>query len=150
MELGGLIQACQNCELVMEVLEETMYEIQYTTWTLILSISYPVLEEGKRKRDDQCMRKLLQGHKTHRSKTQTRSSTNKKKYIYSLPFRVTSYTKLHEFQYKVLNKCLPTNVFLHKIGIYPSPACSFCGYVDETLEHILVYCNYSESFWRSN
>ena len=69
------------------------------------------------------------------------------KKIYSLPFRVTSYTKLHEFQYKVLNKCLPTNVFLHKIGIYPSPACSFRGDVDETLEHILVYCNYSESFW---
>ena len=69
------------------------------------------------------------------------------KKIYSLPFRVTSYTKLHEFQYKVLNKCLPTNVFLHKIGIYPSPVCSFCGDVDETLEHILVYCNYSESFW---
>ena len=69
------------------------------------------------------------------------------KKIYSLPFRVTSYTKLHEFQYKVLNKCLPTNVFLHKIGIYSSPVCSFCGDVDETLEHILVYCNYSESFW---
>ena len=62
------------------------------------------------------------------------------KKIYSLPFRVTSYTKLHEFQCKVLNKCLTTNVFLHKIGIYPSPACSFCGDVDETLEHILVYC----------
>ena len=69
------------------------------------------------------------------------------KKIYSLPFRVTSYTKLHEFQYKVLNKCLTTNVFLHKIGIYLSPACSFCGDADETLEHILVYCNYSESFW---
>ena len=49
------------------------------------------------------------------------------KKINSLPFRVTSYTKLHEFQYKVLNKCLTTNVFLHKIGIYLSPACSFCG-----------------------
>ena len=69
------------------------------------------------------------------------------KKIYSLPFRVPSYTKLREFQYKVLNKCLTTNVFLHKIGIYPSPACSFCEDVDETLEHILVYCNYSESFW---
>ena len=44
-----------------------------------------------------------------------------------------------------MNKCLTTNVFLHKIGIYPCPACSFCGDVDETLEHILVYCNYSES-----
>ena len=69
------------------------------------------------------------------------------KKIHSLPFRITSYTKLHEFQYKVSNKCLTTNVFLHRIGIYPSPACSFCGDVDETLEHILVYCNYSESFW---
>ena len=60
-----------------------------------------------------------------------------------MPFRVTFYTKLHEFQYKVLNKCLTTDVFLHKIGIYLSPACSFCGDADETLEYILVYCNYS-------
>ena len=36
--------------------------------------------------------------------------------------RVTSFTKLHEFQYKILNNCLTTNVFLHKIGIYPSSA----------------------------
>ena len=75
-----------------------------------------------------------------------RTGTGKKN-IYSLPFDVTSYTKLHEFQYKVLNKCLTTNIFIHEISIYPSRACSFFGDVDETLEHNLVYCNYSESFW---
>lgn len=49
------------------------------------------------------------------------------KKVYSLPCRVTSHTKLREFQYKVLNNCLTRNKFLHKIGIYPSPACSLCG-----------------------
>ena len=39
------------------------------------------------------------------------------KKIYSLPFRVTSYyTKLHEFQDKVLNKCLPQMYFFTRLA----------------------------------
>ncbi|KAL9967827.1 hypothetical protein ACROYT_G026124 [Oculina patagonica] len=58
------------------------------------------------------------------------------KQIYSLPHRVALDTKLREFQYKLLNRCLVTNAFLCKIGILSSPACSLCGEADESLEHL--------------
>ena len=45
---------------------------------------------------------------------------------YSLPHQVALDTKLREFQYKLLNRCLATNSFLCKIGILSSPACSLC------------------------
>ena len=47
------------------------------------------------------------------------------KEIYSLSFRTSLDTKSREFQYKLLNRCLVTDSFLSKIGIIPSPACSF-------------------------
>ena len=37
--------------------------------------------------------------------------------MYTLPFRAASDTKLREFQYKLLNRCLVTNAFLYKIGV---------------------------------
>ena len=55
------------------------------------------------------------------------------KKIYSLPHRVPSDAKSREFQYKLLNRCVATNVLLRKIGIIPSSACSFCEEEDETL-----------------
>ena len=67
--------------------------------------------------------------------------------IYSLPHRVTSKTKMSEFQFKLLNKYLATNAFLYNIGAAPSPACSFCGKENESLEHILIHCNYANEFW---
>ena len=69
------------------------------------------------------------------------------KRIYSLPHRVALDTKSREFQYKLLNRCLATNVLLSKIGIIPSPACTFCGEADESLEHIFVTCHYTKKFW---
>ena len=67
--------------------------------------------------------------------------------IYSLPHRVTSDTKLREFQLKLLNRYLVKNDFLNKIGVLPSPACSFCGKENESLEHILISCHYAKDFW---
>lgn len=55
--------------------------------------------------------------------------------------------KSREFQYKLLNRCLATNVLLSKIGIIPSSACSFCGEADESLEHLFVTCYYTKKFW---
>ena len=66
--------------------------------------------------------------------------------IYSLPHRVTSDTKLCEFQFKLLNKYLATNAFLYKIGVASSPLCSFCEKENESLEHIFIHCNYAEEF----
>ena len=69
------------------------------------------------------------------------------KKIYSLPYRVALDIKSREFQYKLPNRCLATNVLCSKIGIIPSPACSFCGEADESLEHIFVTCHYTKKFW---
>ena len=41
--------------------------------------------------------------------------------IYNLPFKVVIDTKSREFQYKILNRYLTTNSFLHKIGLIASP-----------------------------
>ena len=60
------------------------------------------------------------------------------KEIYSLPFRTSLDTNSREFQYKLLNRCLVTNSFLCKIGVIPSPACSFCGEMNESLEHFFI------------
>ena len=54
---------------------------------------------------------------------------------------------MREFQFKLLNKYLVTNVFLYKIGVVSSPVCSFCGKENESLEHILINCNYTKEFW---
>ena len=69
------------------------------------------------------------------------------KEIYALPFRVALDTKLHEFQYKLLNRCLVTNILLYKINVVQSQACSLCGEIDESLEHFFVSCHYSKNFW---
>ena len=61
--------------------------------------------------------------------------------------RVVLDTKSRESQYKLLNRCLATNVLLSKIGIMHSRACPFCGEADESLEHIFVTCHYTKKFW---
>ena len=55
-------------------------------------------------------------------------------------------TKSREFQYKLLNRCVVTNAFLFKVGLASTAACSFCGDMDEYLEHIITSCHYSK-FW---
>ena len=64
------------------------------------------------------------------------------KEIYSLPFRATLDTKSREFQYKLLSRCLVTNAFLFKVGLASARACSFCGDMDESLEHLITSCHY--------
>ena len=60
------------------------------------------------------------------------------KEIYNLPFKVVNETKSREFQYKILNRYLTTNAFLHKIGLIASPLCTFCGAESESLEHLTM------------
>ena len=46
--------------------------------------------------------------------------------IYKLPSNVLIDTNSREFQYRILNRYLTTNSFLHKIGQANSPLCTFC------------------------
>ena len=67
--------------------------------------------------------------------------------IYLLPFKTTLHTKLREFQYKILNRILYTNVMLFKFKKVDSPLCYFCEKELETLEHLLFYCPRVHAFW---
>ena len=67
--------------------------------------------------------------------------------IYSLPFKVALDTNSRAFQYKILHRYLATNTLLKKIGKVDSSACSFCGTVDESLEHHFVSCAIITTFW---
>ena len=71
------------------------------------------------------------------------------KEIYNLPFKVLTGidTKLRELKYKILNRYLTMNAFLHKIGLIASPLCTFCGSKSESLEHLLITCPFTHDFW---
>ena len=67
--------------------------------------------------------------------------------IYSLPFKVVLDTKSREFQYKILHRFLTTNILLKKMGKVDSIECSFCGTMDESLEHLFVSCPIITTLW---
>ena len=67
--------------------------------------------------------------------------------IYKLPFSVLIDTKSREFQYRILNRYLTTNSFLYKIGLANSPLCKFCKQESKSLEHLLIICSCTKSFW---
>ena len=69
--------------------------------------------------------------------------------FYLLPRKATLDSKTREFQYKLLHRIIYTNTFLHKMGLVPSPMCSFCGKTEESLEHLFIYCDTSKHFWSS-
>ena len=64
-----------------------------------------------------------------------------------IPYKTTLYTKLREFQFKILNKILYTNDLLSKIGKVKSPLCDFCQIDLETTEHLLFHCHFVKRFW---
>ena len=67
-----------------------------------------------------------------------------KKFIL-IPYKTTLYTKLREFQFKILNKILYTNDLSYKIGKVKSPLCDFCQIDLETTDHF--HCHFVKRFW---
>ena len=67
--------------------------------------------------------------------------------IYTLNYKCTSDTKLLDFQYRVLNRILTTNVSLVKFGIQDSDKCTFCLRDRETIFHMLAQCNNVKTLW---
>ena len=67
--------------------------------------------------------------------------------IYSLPFKVALDTNSRTFQCKILHRYLATNTLLKKMGKMDSTACSFCGTVDESLEHLFMSCPIITTIW---
>ena len=71
------------------------------------------------------------------------------KRIYSNAFKCAIDTKTREFQYKILNRILPLNDFLFKIGKSNSPLCSFCQSSEENMSHFFFHCPLVANFWQS-
>ena len=69
------------------------------------------------------------------------------KKFFLIPNKTTLYTKLCEFQFKILNKILYTNDLLYKIGKVKSPLFDFCQSDLETTEHLLFHCHFVKRFW---
>ena len=57
-------------------------------------------------------------------------------------------TKSREFQNKILHRYLVRNVHLKRTGKINSSACSFCGEMDESLEHLLVTGHFTQILWK--
>ena len=62
------------------------------------------------------------------------------KSAYCLAAKCTKSTKLINFQYRLLHRILPTNLFLTKIKIKQDPNCSFCHNYHEYLIHFFWGC----------
>ena len=96
--------------------------------------------------------KMLISPSTKRKFDATYASTEQAldwKSIYSNAFRRTIDTKTHEFQYKILNRILPLNDLLFKIGKTNSPLCSFCQSSEENMSHFFFHCPLVANFWQS-
>ncbi|XP_062599221.1 uncharacterized protein LOC134260692 [Saccostrea cucullata] len=114
---------------------------------LIMRIIYKVMKCHKSK----CFYEIL-NHNSSMSTGKTKWSEmlqidNKEwKKFHKIPFRVTKDCKLQWFQYRIINRILATNSFLFKINKNDSKYCNFCLSEEETIEHLLWECDYTQSF----
>ena len=67
---------------------------------------------------------------------------------YILAFHCTLDTKIREFQYKILNCILFTNMKLNLIGVVKLPNCTFCQEAAESVEHLAFSCRIPSEFWK--
>ena len=67
---------------------------------------------------------------------------------YTIKLRLIKDRKICEFNYKLLNNCLPCKTNLVKWNIVPDSQCNYCG-KEETAEHMLLLCLHKFQFWRS-
>jgi len=72
-------------------------------------------------------------------------------FLYSMPFLVTVYTKLREFQWKLNHNILYTNAMLFHMNspLVASDNCTFCDNACETLVHLFCECEAVECIWRA-
>ena len=66
---------------------------------------------------------------------------------YLLPFKITKEPKLIEFQFKIVNFIIGTNVFLKTVKIKENDLCGFCENSKETVKHLFYECTLVKRFW---
>ncbi len=70
------------------------------------------------------------------------------KNIFTLSFISTRETKVQSFQYRLLHRAIPCNVWLHNIKMRNNSICSYCD-CEDSIHHFLIYCDKAKQFWRS-
>ena len=70
------------------------------------------------------------------------------KKIYSINISTSNDMKLRDFQYRYLNRIVPTNKFLSTCQIVSSSLCDFCNMEIETMHHLFWECRNVQFFWR--
>ena len=68
--------------------------------------------------------------------------------IHKQPYKSTNRKNLQSMQYKILNKIINCNYWLHKLTIKDTPKCRFC-LEDETVEHFFYGCKVTKAFWKA-
>ena len=67
--------------------------------------------------------------------------------IHRANFNCTIETQLRSFYFKLFHRAICTNQFLHKIGRFDSPNCSFCKKFPKTLLHLFCQCEKVSPLW---
>lgn len=65
----------------------------------------------------------------------------------SVPFKCSSDVNLRWFQYRLLQRIIPSNKYLHLIKAITHDTCTFCHRYVETIEHLFYYCPLSVRLW---
>ena len=68
--------------------------------------------------------------------------------VYTLAFQCTLIQKSGNFNIKILNCIIFTNVKLNLIGEVESPNCTFCQEAAESAEHLHFSCRICSDFWK--
>ena len=69
--------------------------------------------------------------------------------LHSKLYKITNVTKYRDFQYRLLQRGLVTNIQLHHWKIIEDPNCSFCKEQLETVPHLLALCPKVQDIWNN-
>lgn len=68
--------------------------------------------------------------------------------VFSIPFDVTSSTRLQSLQYRILHRFFPTRRYLCIRTVVDDPYCDECG-EEDTIQHYFMRCHAVQQFWDS-
>ena len=61
--------------------------------------------------------------------------------------KITNHVKIRDFQYRLLQRGIITNIQLKKWGITDTNLCSFCNKYEETILHLFYQCEKVQEMW---
>ena len=64
-----------------------------------------------------------------------------------IPFQCSNDVRIRWFQYRILQRLIPTNSYLSTIKMIDSDQCDFCKSSIESIEHLFFYCPFSQKLW---